>query len=331
MASKNKKRLLFGLKILLATAVIGLLVGSGQLDFTRVAFAFRDGPAWIAMAAVCLLSTIFITSLRWQFLLKAQDLNITYWNTVRLTFVGGFFSTFMPGGTGGDIAKAYYVWDTGEKRTAAVTTVFLDRIVGLYAMLAFASAMALLQSKILWSIPEARPLLICVPSAFIIATICICIVFTPPVRSLLTTERNGLMGRVTQACNKIYDALLMYSNCKMAIVLALALSLISHVALSLAFHAFGQIFGEPIFGITRYFLIVPLGMIANGIPILPMGVGQGEAAFSFLYKMLLSSPVGAEATVLFRCLSIFWMSIGGLFYLSLKGSGFAQANSSARH
>ncbi len=319
MAPENRKHFLFVLKILVAVTVIGLLVGSGQLDFGRVSSAFRDGPTWIVMAAGCLLSTIYITALRWQLLLKAQDLNITYWNTIRLTFVGAFFSTFMPGGTGGDIAKAYYVWNTGDKRTAAVTTVFLDRVVGLYAMLALASVMALLQASMLWSVPAAKPLLICVPSAFISSTIAIIVLFTPPAQRLLTAERSGLLARVAQVCNKIYETLLMYRERKAAIVWALGLSVISHIGLSLSFLAFGHIFGEPIIDIFQYFLIVPLGMIANGIPILPMGIGQGEAAFNFLYKTLASSPYGAEATVLFRCIAIFWTSIGGLFYLTLRG------------
>ena len=89
-------------------------------------------------------------------------------------------------------------------------------------------------------------------------------------------ERSGLLARVAQACNKIYEALLMYRDRKAAIAWSLVLSLISHIALSLSFLAFGRTFGEPVIGIFRYFLIVPLGMIANGIPILPMGIGQGE-------------------------------------------------------
>ncbi|MDA0842098.1 MAG: lysylphosphatidylglycerol synthase transmembrane domain-containing protein, partial [Planctomycetota bacterium] len=133
MAPENKKRLLLALKILVAAGVIGVLAGSGQLDFKRVAQAFQDGPGWIAMAAVCLLVGICVTALRWYLLLKAQGIRISYWNSLRLTFVGIFFNTFMPGGTGGDLVKAYYVWDSGSKRAAAVTTVFLDRVIGLYA------------------------------------------------------------------------------------------------------------------------------------------------------------------------------------------------------
>jgi len=325
MASEKKKRLLLAFKILVAAGVIGLLVGSGQLDLGRVASAFRDGPRWVIMATLCLLFGICVTALRWHLLLKAQELHITYWNALRLTFIGIFFNTFMPGGTGGDIAKAYYVWDSGSKRAAAVTTVFLDRVIGLYAMLGLASVMAIFQAKILWEIPAAKPVLICVPAGFLFGTIAIAVAFAPQVRRLLTAERKGLLNRMAQISNRAYEALLLYRDSKSTIVWALVLSLTSHIGLSLSFAAFGQTFGEPIIGIFIYFLIVPIGMIANGIPALPMGIGQGEAAFHFLYKILADSPHGAEASIFLRCLSILWVVFGGLFYLTLKGNLFEKA------
>ena len=325
LVQETKKRILFTLKILVAAGVIALLVGSGQLDFGRVAQAFQNGPGWIIIAALCLLFGICVTALRWHLLLKAQDLHLTYWNALRLTFVGIFFNTFMPGGTGGDFAKAYYVWDTGSKRAAAVTTIFLDRVVGLYAMLGLASVMALLQAKTLWSIPAAKPVLICVPAGFLFGTAAMAVAFTPQVRRLLTAERKGLLNRVAQISNKVYEALLLYRDSKSTIFWAFVLSFASHIGLSLCFAAFGQTFGEPIIGIFIYFLIVPIGMIANGIPALPMGIGQGEAAFHFLYKILADSPHGAEASIFLRCLSILWVVFGGLFYLTLKGNLFEKA------
>ncbi len=96
LVQETKKRILFTLKILVAAGVIALLVGSGQLDFGRVAQAFQNGPGWIIIAALCLLFGICVTALRWHLLLKAQDLHLTYWNALRLTFVGIFLILSCP-------------------------------------------------------------------------------------------------------------------------------------------------------------------------------------------------------------------------------------------
>lgn len=81
----------------------------------------------------------------------------------------------------------------------------------------------------------------------------------------------------------------------------------------------------PALGIPLYLLIVPIGMVANAIPILPMGIGQGEAAFHFLYQVLAASPSGAEVALLLRGTSVWWAAVGGLFYLRLTKTELFEA------
>ena len=319
MTPKNKKHVLLVLKSLIATGVISLLIGSGQIDFETVGRSFSASPAWVILAAGCILLGICSAALRWQILLEAQDLSISYWNTLRLTFVGIFFGTFMPGGTGGDIAKVYYVWRTGSKRTAAVTAVVLDRAIGLYSMLALATIMALLQAGTLWP-TNAKLLIICVPSVFLLVTFGTFLAISPPFHRLIVTWRDIVPNRIVDIVNEIYEALSIYRRNKTAIAWALVLSLVSHVALSFVFCISAYVLGDLAFDIHTYLFIAPLGLIANAIPLLPMGIGQGEVAFHFLYKALANSTYGAESCIFFRCLVMFWASAGGLAYITLKGS-----------
>ena len=62
----------------------------------------------------------------------------------RISLVAQFFNSFLLGSTGGDFIKAYYAAsETHHRKTEAVTTVFVDRLVGLWAMLFFAGVMML--------------------------------------------------------------------------------------------------------------------------------------------------------------------------------------------
>jgi uncharacterized membrane protein YbhN (UPF0104 family) len=59
-------------------------------------------------------------------------LSLSLWNAIQLTLIGFFFSTFLPGAAGGDLAKLYYATHENEGRRAEVATVLLfDRIIGL--------------------------------------------------------------------------------------------------------------------------------------------------------------------------------------------------------
>jgi uncharacterized protein (TIRG00374 family) len=71
---------------------------------------------------------------RWRLLLRVQGIELGFLESLRLTFIGWFFNNWMPGSTGGDFVKAYYVAHLTHRKPEAVTVVFLDRFVGLAAL-----------------------------------------------------------------------------------------------------------------------------------------------------------------------------------------------------
>jgi len=84
-------------------------------------------------------------AVRWRLLLRVQGIHITFLESLRLTYIGWFFNTWMPGATGGDFIKAYYIAKQTHHKPEAVTVVFLDRVIGLVS-LAMLGAIAVLIS-----------------------------------------------------------------------------------------------------------------------------------------------------------------------------------------
>ena len=77
---------------------------------------------------------VFITSKRWQIMLKIREINVNYRDAVAYYFIGTFFNAVMPSSIGGDIIKAYKL---GRKisNEEAFASVFMDRLMGLIALL----------------------------------------------------------------------------------------------------------------------------------------------------------------------------------------------------
>ncbi|MCK4284533.1 MAG: flippase-like domain-containing protein, partial [Candidatus Brocadiae bacterium] len=73
-------------------------------------------------------------AVRWRLLLRVQGIHITFLESLRLTYIGWFFNTWMPGATGGDFIKAYYIAKQTHHKPEAVTVVFLDRVIGLVSL-----------------------------------------------------------------------------------------------------------------------------------------------------------------------------------------------------
>jgi uncharacterized protein (TIRG00374 family) len=130
------KRLVIGIVRLAVIAVLvaWVLHGTNLSDLADVA-ARLLGHWGLALAAVgVMMLQSPMGAVRWRLLLGVQGIELGFLESLRLTFIGWFFNNWMPGSTGGDFVKAYYVAHLTHRKPEAVTVVFLDRFVGLAAL-----------------------------------------------------------------------------------------------------------------------------------------------------------------------------------------------------
>ncbi len=99
---------------------------------------------WLALAVLGFIPITFLLGWRFQLVLRTQDIALGYLDAVRLTFAGSFLSfvPFLPGAYGGDVFKAYFVSLHTDRKTEAVTSVALDRMLGLGGVVGIVTAAA---------------------------------------------------------------------------------------------------------------------------------------------------------------------------------------------
>jgi uncharacterized protein (TIRG00374 family) len=97
---------------------------------------FQKVNAWWFVLAVALMGIVCLLGIvRWRMILRVQGLELSFWRTTSIFFVGAFFNAFLLGSTGGDVIKAWYVaHETHHKKAEAVATVVVDRLIGLLAL-----------------------------------------------------------------------------------------------------------------------------------------------------------------------------------------------------
>jgi uncharacterized protein (TIRG00374 family) len=100
-------------------------------------------PRLALLAILLFLPVSLLSAMRLVWMLAIQEVRLSYWIAVKLTYAGNFFNFALPGTTGGDLIKAYYITRFTQHKTEAVTTVFLDRVVGLLGLVALAGVMIL--------------------------------------------------------------------------------------------------------------------------------------------------------------------------------------------
>jgi hypothetical protein len=125
---------------LLALAKALVSVGLLVFLFRRIPFdqflvtARHMQVAWIAAAWLVLFGSNLLGAYQWSRLLRVVEIHIPFWKVCAYYHVGLFFNNFLPANIGGDIARIADSSRHGPTRTAALSAVIMDRLIGTLAL-----------------------------------------------------------------------------------------------------------------------------------------------------------------------------------------------------
>lgn len=320
------RRLLVPLaKMALAAAILGFLAYRVQQNqgFTRL---LNEPKNWglLAAALVCTLLSITLSFVRWHVLVNALGLSFRLVDALRLGALGFALNFVSLGSVGGDLFKAIFLAkEFPGRRTEAVTTVMVDRLLGLLMMLVLASAAILMAD---WR--DAPPEIALLCRMILLATVVGfagvgALLFLP----LLTDERiRGWVGAIPLVGGigaKLIGAVEAYRDQKSRLCLAAGISLIVDLLFVTSFYlvAIGLPVHAPTF--AQHLLIVPVANMAGAIPATPSGLGTLEAAADALYQAVPgnSGIVAGDGTLValaHRVTMIAVAMIGMVYYVSQR-------------
>lgn len=271
-------------------------------------------PLWGAVGLLLIGLYTPVTGYRWQVLLRVQGVHLGFWTCVKLTTVGFFFDNVMPGSTGGDLVKAYYVARRTHHTAEAAISVFVDRFVGLFALGLLSGGVVLFSLRR----PEfAKPAW--VVGAFLGAVCVAALVFySRRVRRLVRLDT--ILGRLPfqRIVKRCDEAVFLYRHHKAAVVWASGLSVLMQLVGVCGMYALGRSIdlGPPggILGLYSYLVYVPVLMMVSAIPVSPGGLGWREGAFAIFFGYSgVPSGMGLALAVLYRGTRIVWGLPGVLF------------------
>jgi hypothetical protein len=286
-----------------------------------------------ALACVLWCISLLITFVRWYLLVRAQDLPFTLRNAIRLGLVSYYFNSILPGSVGGDILKAVAVAREQSRRTVAVATIVIDRVIGLWA-LAWLVALA---GGVFWAL--GNPYLVENDALKTIVLMTWGIVITSavvwslmglfsPAKSEAMAVRLARIPKLGGPLAELWRAGWMYRRKKTAVAIALGMTLVGHCGWVLIFHlcvsAFPDIDSATF---AEHVLIVPVGMTAQALFPLPGGVGGGEAAYGWLYTLLGKAAIGGILGCLVQRVVAWGIGfIGYVIYTRMPKSELPDAN-----
>ncbi len=299
-----------------ASLGVGLLIYlgvSGSINWRALLGLIRAWPITAAALLILLVDTVLI-AWRLSLLLKPRGFFLSLGSSLRLTLIGIFFNLFLLGATGGDIVKLFYATQGNPgRRTEVATIVLLDRAVGMFGLLILPLLLVPFFPELFASSPILRALLRLVTLLAIAMLLGLLFCLSSRVRNLRLVS--WLFEKVPGGAyaETIFDTVHTYRHSLGTLGATVAISLVTHVLATGVTLLSVRAINSAGFSWVMAALI-PLGHLANSLPLTPGGLGVGEAAFGALFA-LGGLTGGAEALLGWRLLSFLIGLPGLLFYL----------------
>lgn len=309
-------------KLALGLLILIVLLIQAREGFLRILEQTIHWPL-LGAALACTFGAATLSFIRWHLLIRALGINIRLFDTLRLGALGLALNFVSPGAIGGDFFKAIFLaHGQPGRRTEAIFTVIVDRLVGLLTMLAIGS-IGILATNLLHA--SSAPLRILCRLILLVAAagwLGVALLLTLPAftgpRVSNWFEQVPIVGRT---CVRLLAAARAYRNQIPILITAFGLSAMGALMYVSSYYLVAR--GLPIEKPTwaEHLVIIPVAGLVGAIPITPSGLGTLELAVKELYKYVLGGiAVGADDGTLValvrRVTELAVAFVGVLFYLT---------------
>lgn len=281
-----------------------------------------ERPKLLAMNLGFFTFGVFISTLRFRVLLGLADVRISLRALLPLQMTANFFNVVIPGNIGGDVVKALYVArdEPKEKRTTIVLIAFVERLLGVSALVLVATVIALVRPAV-WSDPLLRPLataVVAIGTATLVGgTVALVVVRMAGHR--LDAYTSG-PSRLSKLLNQLVASMRLLSADPRRLLVSLALSMTTHALAMAYFTVLTEVLLETHVPYSAVATVFPLGLLTLMIPISPAGLGVGHVAFKRLFEAIHLSG-GATVFNVYLLGQITPCLLGVFPFLALKRRG----------
>ena len=268
---------------------------------------------WLSLLAFA--PAPFLQSVRFRWIVRAQEIELSVWQAMKLVYAGNFLNFVALGSTGGDVFKAYYVSTHTDRKTEAVTTVLLDRAVGMVSLVVIAMAVMVLRLDD----PKIRPWLPWVALILVGLVAGVFLAFSRRARARLRVDDwigrlpfGEQLRRIDAATHRMrHHPRLLLATLGVTVVLQ-GCAVVSFMLAGMGLGMHGSLSALP-----DYVVYLSIGMLVAAIPISYQGLGTLDATLQVFFR----GVYGNFSQVLFlgfavRLVQLFWALPGALVPLT---------------
>jgi uncharacterized protein (TIRG00374 family) len=306
----NKNRVFNILKVTVSLVLIVVILRS--VDLKTLWQIVRQADIWFLGAAIVVsVLGVLVRAVRWRILLDDQGVPTSLRQLTALWFISFLFTNLLPSGIGGDAIKAYELSRTSGQGPRVISTVLVDRFVGLFAL----QAIALVALVFSWRLIPSRLAILTV----VVFGVSMLVAWVVSSRSLWRglAQRLPLFARFVEikTVNALMTSLQSYN--RPALVQAFGVGLAFNVLLIAMNVLLGSALGADL-PLAYYMVFVPITSVVLIAPISFAGLGVREGTYVFLFTQAgLQPEVALSLSLMVYAFGTMLPGVvGGIIYLA---------------
>ena len=315
-------------QILISATLIVTLLYWMDLDQLKTSIADADYVFLIYAFALILFNRILMP-VKWNLLLRSIDIGISWYEVIKIYFISSFLGVFLPPTVGGDIVRAYYVHKKRHELSGIISSIVIERLIGLIALLVFGVAGCLILVNQLTNVTfDLTNILLMSVGIIVVVTGGFIISLHKRFGQVLISRLDNLkdikvLGKVSKFIIKFYDSYTMFKTRKKILLIffvltcvEVSLPIIRGYLIAVALHV-----NVPL---LYFFAFVPIILMLIRLPISFDGFGINEGGFVYFLSLVgISTSAAFSVGIINHFIFLIALLPGGVLYAfnkSKKGS-----------
>jgi glycosyltransferase 2 family protein len=310
-----------GILVRLILSVVLLVLLFSRIEVDHFLSDLRHvNIAYFAIGLAIFWSYLVLWAYRWQLFLYGAGETIKLGEIFQTLLIGFFFSMFLPTVVGTDAGRMYELSRERENKTGVVSTVLLDRVVGLISTVIMAS-LALFIGGYRYIDNLIIPVVI-VGSLLLLVVGWVLFFNRSFMHRFDWVIRLSIINRFQHSIRSLYQALYLLQQQPRLLITTLLVSFVMQTMEIMSVVLLAVALGLKI-NVIHFFIFMPIIWILITIPISIGGLGVREGAFVFfLGQVGIGSSHAITVSLLYYFYSVIVGVVGGIIWFRTSITGY---------
>lgn len=320
---KIRKKNIF--KILVSAVLLALIFYG--IDFNQLRETLVDMNIFLLIISLLLpFSNRLLMPIKWNLLLKALDIEVSWFRAIKIYYISSFLGLFLPPTIGADAVRAYYVSETNHQLPKIISSIVVERIIGLISLMVFAIIAGFIFLKYFSDFNFDLPKFFTISVLSAVIIICGFLIslsewFEHHLLNVIKKfTHKKIIGKILTFIQKFYHSYVLYKNKKGTLFLFFILTCLEISLKAVRTYIIAMALNADV-PILYYFAFIPIMLLLIRLPISMNGFGIHEGGFIyFLSLMGVSSSLAFSIGIIDHFIFIYAVLPGGIFYAIDKPS-----------